>query len=344
MIRIRSLSISFFRGIREGKIDSFADVNILVGRNNSGKTTIVEAIQRAATVGGLQNDLFGRPVDQFWRQVRADVPAVGGVPDPSADEQRVLWYRQDVTKEIVISALLQEDGDREKSEELKYIKVHPQNPAALTKGAPPATPRRIISGVHGPQRKNPFWAGITVFRPPDAFNVKIEQQFWPQLLSDRRDRLLTQALNDVFGLNAEALQLLPNNQFLVLFPDYSLPLDSQGDGARAAVRTLMTLSMLKGTLLMLEEPECNQHPGSLERFAAALCKLAKNQAVQIIVSTHSAECVRSFLQAASAAKSEGAVFHLALSEGKLDARRLDPEAVEALTTTGIDVRFLDLYA
>jgi predicted ATPase len=106
----------------------------------------------------------------------------------------------------------------------------------------------------------------------------------------------------------------------------------------------MALSMLKNTLLMLEEPECHQHPGSLERFAGALCRLAKMQSVQLLISTHSAECVRSFLKAAKAASSDAAVFHLTLNDGKQDARRLDPEAVETLTDTGVDVRFLDLYA
>ena len=106
----------------------------------------------------------------------------------------------------------------------------------------------------------------------------------------------------------------------------------------------MVLTMMKGTLLMLEEPECHQHPGSLERFSTALCRLAKAQEVQLIISTHSSDCVRSFLQAAKTAQSDAAVFHLTLENGKQDARRLDPEAVETLTSTGVDVRFLDLYA
>jgi predicted ATPase len=95
---------------------------------------------------------------------------------------------------------------------------------------------------------------------------------------------------------------------------------------------------------MLEEPESHQHPGSLDRFSTAVCKLAKEQQVQIIASTHSEESVRSFLKGAVAAGSETAVFHLTLKDGKQVARRLDPEAVETLGSTGIDVRLLDLYA
>jgi hypothetical protein len=336
MARLRSLLIQNFRGIREGKIDGLTDVNVLVGRNNSGKTTVVEAITRAAILGGLKQDAFGRPVDNLWEQARtarAIDPAYGHSQphSPPTVAQGLLWYRQDRTKEVVIGAVIR-SGGVSKEEKLEYrLRDNTQPPVQR-----PGPPR--LEG--GPE----FCAGVTVFRPADAFNAAIEQRFWSQLLSDRRDRLLTQTLNEVFGLEAESFQLLPDSKFMVLFHDFSLPLDVQGDGTRAAMRTLMTLAMLKGTLLMLEEPECHQHPGSLERFAAALCKLAKSLDVQLIVSTHSAECVRSFLKAAKAVASDAAVFHLTLTDGKQDARRLDPEAVESLTTTGVDVRFLDLYA
>ena len=47
MIRLESVVMKNFRGIREGQLHGLTDVNLLIGRNNSGKTTIVEAIMRA---------------------------------------------------------------------------------------------------------------------------------------------------------------------------------------------------------------------------------------------------------------------------------------------------------
>ena len=41
---LRSLEILNFKGIKQGKIDDLAQVNILVGRNNSGKSTILDAL------------------------------------------------------------------------------------------------------------------------------------------------------------------------------------------------------------------------------------------------------------------------------------------------------------
>lgn len=355
MIRLQSLSIKNFRGIREGQIEGLADVNVLVGRNNSGKTTAIEAITRVATTAGLQQDVFGQNVEQIWQQARSAVPINRAVRPPNRQQQKtlaalgisgslphgdtLLFYRQDTSREIEIDAVLRLNGTSTQDEQL----IFRHTAAKKVPGGARADVERAEKSWD-PQITRGFCSSITVFRPTDAFDAAIEQSFWPALLSDRRDRVLTKTLNDVFGLDAESFQLLPNSQFTVLFHDFSLPLDVQGDGTRAAMRTLMTLSMLKGTLFMIEEPECHQHPGSLERFAGALCRLAKSQSVQIIVSTHSGECVRSFMQAASAAESAAAVFHLSLDNGKQEARRLDPDAVETLTNTGVDVRFLDLYA
>ncbi len=41
MRRIDSVTLENFRGIREGAVTGLVDVNILVGRNNSGKTILL---------------------------------------------------------------------------------------------------------------------------------------------------------------------------------------------------------------------------------------------------------------------------------------------------------------
>lgn len=321
MIRLQSLTIENFRGIREGKIEGLTAVNILVGRNNSGKTTVLEAITRVAMKGGLTTDALGRNVNQFWQTVHASAPNTD-----------LMWYRQDKSNNLAIVGSIIADNDLSRQEFVSFS----------IPDSPPKTSRK--SATIDAQSRDRFFSHVTVLRPQDAFSSDIEKKFWPELLSNRRDKVLTTVLNDLFGLKAESFQLLPNGQFIVLFEDHSLPLDSQGDGTRTSLRMMMVLIVMKGTLLMLEEPECYQHPGSLERFSNALCKMAKAQDVQLIVSTHSGDCVRSFLKAAKETQSDAAVFHVALEDGKQNARRLDPEAVETLASSGVDVRFLDLYA
>lgn len=308
MNRIEAISIRNFRGIREGKIESLADVNLLVGRNNSGKTTVLEAVSRVASVYGGTKDILGRKIDAIWSKVRPSI------------SQDLMWYRQNSKNQIEIGVSI--------TGRWHSIKISQQS-------------THQVGSVGG---STSVLEKVTIVKPQDVFDNNIEKQFWPKLLADRRDKFLTSTLNEVFNLQAESFQMINTEQLLVLYPEYSVPLDSQGDGTRTALRTIMVLAMMRSTVLMLEEPECYQHPGSLERFAIALCKLAKQQEVQLIISTHSSECVRAFLKGAKVAASEAALFHLKLEDGQQEARRLNPEAIETLSSSGVDVRFLDLYA
>jgi len=43
--RLNSLSIEGFRAFKSLRIERFADVNLIVGKNNSGKTTLLEALR-----------------------------------------------------------------------------------------------------------------------------------------------------------------------------------------------------------------------------------------------------------------------------------------------------------
>ena len=189
----------------------------------------------------------------------------------------------------------------------------------------------------------PFLIRATVFRPEDARNSQIERQLWQKIIGPRHDKALTEACNTIFEQKAESYSLLPDGKLWLLFPTYSVPLDSQGEGNRAALRCLTLLTVLRKTLLIAEEVECHQHPASLKGFARALCKQARDQEVQLFLPTHSAECVRAFLGAAAEAGTEGAVFHLKLDDGVLDATRLAPDAAQTLLDTGVDPRFLDIY-
>lgn len=188
-----------------------------------------------------------------------------------------------------------------------------------------------------------FLARAVAFLPGDACNLEIERDSWPAVLAPRKDKLLIASINEIFGLQVEQFQLPPDGRLLLLLPDRAIPLDAQGAGTRAAVRCLIRLALAEHALFVVEHPENHQHPGSLRRLAAAICRQAKDSDTQVIVTTHSMECVRAFLDGSGAAGSSFAVQHLALADGKLTVRTLDAETVRGLDRTGVDVREFDLY-
>ena len=332
MIRVNSIEISRFRGIREGIVRDFADVNLFIGRNNSGKSTVVEGLHRLAAAAVYQarsicKDPIDRSIQQVWQNVRHE----GGLYSPG------LWYRLDRGEPIKLTA----DVEDTKTKVRQKISLS----IALRGVNDDPTPTLTLEITPNPLRENVkhFLSGVTVFRPEDARNLDIEKKLWTTIFASRQDKTLVTALNAIFNQNAESYSLLPDSRIWLLFPTYSVPLDSQGEGNRAAFRCLMLLAVLRGAVFVAEEIECHQHPGSLKSIARAVCKQAKESEVQLFLPTHSSECVRSFLEAANEAGLEAAVFHLKLDDGLLDATRLTSADTEMLLDTGVDVRFLDLY-
>jgi predicted ATPase len=331
MLLLSSIEIENFRGIRHGKVEGLTEVNVLIGRNNCGKTTLAEAICRAVGNFGL-SDAAGRVGRDYWHAVRAEKDDSGITNSRSLGKEPRAVFRY---------SLLTIEGGKPITHWMELdANLLRLNRNQLNRSSSKNIAKDELNSILAVQLNH---RGMTVCRPLDATDAHIEEYLWPTLLQNRSDKHIAKALNEVFGLNAETFQLV-GGKLLVLFENHSVPLDAQGDGTRAAMRALMLLTALKQTLFIMEEPECHQHPGSLEKFAKAVCNLAKTNEVQLVISTHSNECVKAFMKAAEGAKSSAAVFHLNLSDGIQTARRLDPDAVETLTETGVDVRFLDLYS
>lgn len=59
MTVINSIEINNFRGIKQLTVSDFSKINLIVGDNNSGKTTFLEAIQL----------LFAKPQLSYVRNV-----------------------------------------------------------------------------------------------------------------------------------------------------------------------------------------------------------------------------------------------------------------------------------
>ena len=73
-MRVRSVKLERFRGIREGELTGFGDLNLFVGKNNSGKSSVVEAISQTLALSH-PSDPAGRVVHEQWRLAHNDAHA-----------------------------------------------------------------------------------------------------------------------------------------------------------------------------------------------------------------------------------------------------------------------------
>jgi len=91
---LKSLYIRNFRGIKEAEIEELTNVNIFIGRNSVGKSSILEAIYLASS--------WAEPMDPMRGVAKADyIISRRGRGDWDIYKE-VIWYSKDVEKDIEI--------------------------------------------------------------------------------------------------------------------------------------------------------------------------------------------------------------------------------------------------
>ena len=81
--------------------------------------------------------------------------------------------------------------------------------------------------------------------------------------------------------------------------DEPLPISMIGDGTRETIRLAFISGVVRGGLIFLEEPENHLHPGLYSVVAEGLVESVKRDGTQIFLSTHNEEFARSLIELGS---------------------------------------------
>lgn len=106
---LKSLRIENFRGFQEFELQNLGRVNLLVGENNSGKTSLLEAIQIFASHGDLKiiSDLMKYRGEYFWATDKRK-------SDRKEYDICHLFYRHKISSDTQFSLIGQNNDNQEK--------------------------------------------------------------------------------------------------------------------------------------------------------------------------------------------------------------------------------------
>jgi hypothetical protein len=176
----------------------------------------------------------------------------------------------------------------------------------------------------------------------------------PGLAAEPLHTLYTSAIEqgrgpDVFASLCEVVQGLVRVEILTegdapvvhtVFEDHSVPVALAGDGVQALMRLVLKLVAKPGALLLIEEPECHQHPRAIGQTCRAIWA-ALRQDVQVVLTTHSLDLIDNLLAEAKTDEDldKLAIFNVHLENGVLSAAKSGGrEAAFARTEIANDLR------
>jgi len=292
---LKNLTISGFRTFRELHVDRLTRVNLFVGTNNAGKTSILEAAEVLTT--GDMHGLLGGPLrrgeeifvrDDSKRGFKTEI-------DPSH-----LFYGHDMKPGASFS--ISGDGDMKRfvhceiSLESARLLVHFKSHVHVEDDRFPISPD---GGLQIGYRV----ANIFLLPPPPVNFLGSEAierdrlgELWDEVVLTPEEEGVTEALR-IIDPEIERIAFtgdLPRasrNIFLKL-SEQRLPLGSAGDGLKRLLALALHLFSAKGGFLLVDEIDTGLHHTVMVNMWKLIIETARRLDVQVLATSHSLDCVR----------------------------------------------------
>jgi len=300
------LKISGFRGFRELQVDGLTRVNLFVGTNNVGKTSVLEAAEIAA-LGKPAGLLRGprRRGESIW----IENPRREG----SALEQRVL----DLCHLFCGHALkrghfFEISGGSEHWLRCEVSETGPED-SQQRSGVDEPVPVLLVSSSasEGVRQISPIlrerWRTVESFLPGSlnpvhflgAQPIPISQlsQLWDAVVLTPEEEGVIASIQIVEptieriaflgeGTNARSIFLKP------VGTEQRLPLGSMGDGLKRLLALALHLVSAKGGYLLVDEIDTGFHHTVMVDMWKLVIETARRLGLQVLATTHSLDCVR----------------------------------------------------
>jgi AAA15 family ATPase/GTPase len=312
-------------------IEGLKRVNLIVGKNNTGKTTLLEALRILASGGDST--------------VVNNILKYRGQFTPSWDKSyEALFFKLskgenpfESKNELTINDLMIESEFRTRANgEFSFVVTEAFHVLDRAKDQKNST-KKTLSANDTPDFPNekliyvPFQSDITVL-----------QHFWDNVS-------LTSLEDDVVKIIKETIEPrlvridVSSGLAKVRLEgiDKPIPIQVLGDGVQRILMVALALVNSKGKILLIDELESGLHHSVQETLWEMIFEYAQKFDIQVFVTTHSKDTLRTFKYVSSEAanKNVGFLFRLQHNrKGKLEAIAYNQDRLEDALEMNLEIR------
>jgi ABC-type branched-subunit amino acid transport system ATPase component len=330
-MRLKNVLFSDFRSFSEFRIRDMGRITLLVGTNNSGKTTVLEAISLLLSIGDPSSiwSILSRRGEDLWgeRDPNASLPTSRQV------DIRRLFRGHEI--EVGKSFSLQADTDANPIRMVARIEEPRQvQPTLFDLEAPPPEtaedflPPLILSATWTPGRgftlpisrrggisidsirrsaRSGTFDGYQVrYVTASSLNAEIVTMLFEDIVLTPAEEIVTQAMRlidpDIERLASSGAERIRSSSryvgrggILVKLSSIKdrVPIGSMGDGIWRMLGLALSVVQAAGGLLLVDEIDTGLHHSVMKDLWRFLYSCAKQLDVQIVATTHSRDCFQS---------------------------------------------------
>lgn len=373
---IESIEVKGFRGFKELRIPAFGKVNLVTGKNNAGKSSLLEAIRILVTRGSpdtLRSILNYREENNEVRETEALETGFGpyrnlftGFPEfdakPPCFSIQASGEIPPVLSSLSITATR---AIRHENPERGSFSYKIMDDLDDLFGDAPGVPvlefelggsRRILP-LRGASLRRPVSSNFLAESMPDAVRCVYLDPFSSRSTSQLGTLwdaiVLTDAQDDVL----KALQLIsPDIEAVSMIGgseprsgsrtaivkckqfDSPIPLRTFGDGVNRLFGIVLSLCNARNGVLLIDEFENGLHYSVQTSIWQTIFRLASELNVQVFATSHSRDCVQAFQEAATESPQDGLLLRLTRQADSVVPTVFREDELEIATRNDIEVR------
>lgn len=305
-VKFNSVSINQFRGLKNITLDKCSKINMIVGDNNGGKTSILEAV----AILGSNNPRDLLRISRFRRLNYARINdflylfpnKTDEISIDAATNEGPISIKADYSvEELFISDLEKNEKRIMKYGRLSENGVFHRFSIRLNRNRNRLsfefddTNQFIFGGLPTRNQTN----RIVYVSPFEHFNVSTFE--FSSIAKNSEYKEIFIELLKLFDKEIEDVMLLENDPYgsrdlyIKKFGCDPTPVSSYGDGTKKAISLAMNIVGARNGVLLLDEIETSLHHSYFDDIFRFLLKTATHFNVQVFVTTHSSETIRALL-------------------------------------------------
>ncbi|MCK4660559.1 MAG: AAA family ATPase [Phycisphaerae bacterium] len=324
---LTSLTLENYRGFQKYRIADLSRVNLLVGKNNCGKTSILEAIHLLASGGNpaVLMSIAYRRGEGVFRQEKPGPHRRDVFPDVSHlfhghelyEDQRFWLEENGVLGRLTAHIITYKETDKKSGSFDETTEIPSFELLLEVTGDAAAEPRSVRLPVsedgcfHANHSLYRFFTRVAAgklgfahvqFLTPESVKFDQLSEMWNNVLRDSREgeiieamRILEPRLADIVLLSGESADWAGNRAGI--FAGFEgekrrVPLGSHGDGMYRLFALALSLAQTAQGVLLIDEIDTGLHYSVMGDMWLLVVKAAMKSNVRVFATTHSFDCVR----------------------------------------------------
>lgn len=344
------IEINSFRGIKYSRIGDLKQINLFFGKNNCGKSSLLDAIFLISGISNPKLPLNVNIIRNYRRLEQSDMKLDFYSLDMSSPI--VIMAENDEIRELKISViesssskvnLLSEDNDVASTElDNKYgllLKYKVDNRAyessiIMSHSSDNSLEQRINMPAHYKEKLT-----CRYLNPKFDFNTSINGLV--EVIKNKDEDFIVNALR-LIEPRIKDFVLSQNEVLVDIGLEKRIPINMMGDGARKILSILTSIYECKNGMVLIDELSNGFHYSVMKGLWWSIISVAQKNNVQIFATTHDLDSIKGLRDAAVSCKEYGnsiACFKLqSVKNAELKSYQYSLDSVDYSLTQDIEIR------